>query len=445
MDTIQAVTTALNRVLGTHLDERARQGGVVVRQRKFTGQTLLRMLVITLWHNPQASTADFLATACQLGLDVSPTAIDKRLQAGQPLVDFLRQTLEDALQQTVASQPSDASLLQAFSAVWLGDSTVITLPDELADLFPGCGGSAGASRAALKIQLLWDLKTGRIERLLVEPGRHSDARSVIAVDQAEPGTLLIYDLGYFDVDRFAALDRQKAWFVSRFLYGTTVYDAEGETLDLVAYLRRQSAGLVDVPIQLGATQRLRCRLIAVRVPPEVANRRRQQARDKAWNHGREASAAYLELLGWTVFVTNSGTEELSWQAVVVLYRARWQIELLFKLWKSHNGLAKFRSTAGALECLAVFYAKLIGVVLQHGLLLATAWRVGPRSLRKAAKVLREELKGLLRVLDDAQALAEALRSLQRLMQHLARVQKRKKNPSHAQLLENPELLDWLIA
>jgi Transposase DDE domain len=382
MDIVQTVTTALNHVLGTHLDQLARHCGVVVRQRKFTGQTLLRMLVITLWHNPQASTADFLLTACQLGLDVSPTAIDKRLHAGQPLVEFLRQALEHALQQSVASPPSDAQLLQPFSAVWLGDSTVITLPDEWADAFPGGGGQA----AALKIQLLWDLKSGRLQRLLLEPGRLSDARSPIAVDQAEPGTLLVYDLGYFEVGRFVALDRHQTWFVSRFLYGTTTYDAQGEPLDLVAYLRQQSAGLVDLPIQLGASQHLRCRLIAVRVPEEVANRRRQQARQKARDHGREASAAYLELLGWTVFVTNVGAEQLAWQAVVVLYRARWQIELLFKLWKTHNGLAKLRSGATALEVLAVFYAKLLGVVLQHWLLLATAWPLAGRSLVKAAKV-----------------------------------------------------------
>jgi hypothetical protein len=441
MDIVQTVTIALNHVLGTHLDQLARHCGVVVRQRKFTGQTLLRMLVVTLWHNPQASIADFLITACQLGLDVSPTAIDKRLQAGQPLVDFLRQALEHALQQSVVSPATDVQLLQPFAAVWLGDSTVITLPDAWAEAFPGSGGQA----AALKIQLLWDLKSGRIERLLLEPGRLSDARSPIAVDQAEPGTLLVYDLGYFEVDRFVALDRHQAWFVSRFLYGTTVYDGQGEPLDLVAYLRQQSAGLVDLPIQLGASQRLHCRLIAVRVPEEIANRRRQQARQKARDHGREASAAYLELLGWTVFVTNAGAEQLGWQAVVVLYRARWQIELLFKLWKSHNGLAKLRSGATAWEVLVVFYAKLLGVLLQHWLLLATAWQFAGRSLVKAAKVLREELKALLRALDEERALAAAVRGLQRLVQRLARVQKRKKNPSHAQLLENPELLDWLIA
>src|SRR4051812_44023932 len=175
MSIVQTVATTLQQQLGTHLDNLARECGLVLRQRKFTGQTLLHMLVLTLLHKPEASWGDFLVTATQLGLDVTPTAVEKRFAAGQPLVDFLRQALERALQQAVASQPAAAALLQRFTAVFVGDSTTITLPDELADVFPGCGGRAGTSGAALKIQVLWDLKTGRLEQLRVEAGRASDA------------------------------------------------------------------------------------------------------------------------------------------------------------------------------------------------------------------------------------------------------------------------------
>jgi hypothetical protein len=142
-------------------------------------------------------------------------------------------------------------------------------------------------------------------------------------------------------------------------------------------------------------------------------------------------------------VTNCEEERLSWQGVVVLYRARWQVELLFKLWKSHNGLARHRSGAPALEQLAVLYAKLLGVLLQQWLLLATAWQRRDRSLRKGARVLQEEWTGLQRVLDDTAGLTAVLVRLQGLLQRLARVQRRKKHPSHAQLLDNPELLDWI--
>jgi hypothetical protein len=444
MDLVPTVVTTLQRVLGNHLDDLARQCGVVVRQRKFSGQTLLRMLVLTVLHQPAATTWDFLVTATQLGLEVSPTAVEKRLAAGQPLVDFLRASVEAALQQALAATPDTATVLQAFPAVVVGDSTTITLPVELADAFPGCGGTAGAS-AALKLQVLWDLRTGGLRQLVVQAGRASDAHSPTAVDQADPGTLWIYDLGYFRVERLAALDRDQAFFLSRLQHGTTLYHQDGTPLDLIAYLRHQTTSVVAVPIQLGAQTRLPCRLLALRVPEEVANRRRQQAREKARDHGREPTAEYLEWLGWSLFVTNCTAEQLDWPAVVVLYRARWQIELLFKLWKSHHGLARGRAGATPLEQLALFYAQLLGVLLQHWLLLATVWPLPRRSLRKAARVWREELKLGLLAVDERARLEATIRRMQRLLPHVAKVQTRHKHPSHAQLLNDPALLNWRVA
>ena len=443
MDIIRTVSTALQEQLGEELDQLARDCQVVIREREFTGQTLLLMIVVTLLQKPDATWADFHATAARIGLEVSRAAVEKRFFAGQPLVDFFRMALERVLQQSVIGNPSSTELLQPFTAVLVGDATTVALPDELADLFPGCGGATGTSRAALKLQILWDLKTGQLVELVVEPGRASDAKSPIALEAAAAGTLLVYDLGYFDVSRFAALDAREAKFISRLQHGTAVYDTDGVELDLVTYFRGQTASLVDQMILLGATARLCCRLIAIRVPQEVANRRRQQARDKANKKGREPSAEYLELLGWTMFVTNCEAEDLGWKAVVVLYRARWQIELLFKLWKSHNRLERGRAGASALEFLAVFYAKLLGVVLQHWILVATAWHIAARSLMKAARLLAEEIKEMMKALGDLGRLEELLRGLRRLIESLGKTANRNKNPSHAQLMDDPELLDWL--
>ena len=443
MDIIRNVSTALQAQLGDELDELARECGVVQREREFTGRTLLLMIVVTLLEKSDATWADFHRTAGRLGLEVTRAAVEKRFAAGQPLVDFFRKALERILRQSVIGDPSSTELLQPFTAVLVGDATTIALPDELADLFPGCGGAAGTSRAALKIQVLWDLKIGQLVKLVVEPGRASDAKSPIALAEAEAGTLLIYDLGYFDVSRFAALDARETQFISRLQHGTDVFDTAGVLLDLVPFFRGQTASLVDQMILLGATVRLCCRLIAIRVPDEVANRRRQQARDKAKKRGREPSAEYLELLGWSLFVTNCKEEELTWKAVVVLYRARWQIELLFKLWKSHNQLHRGREGASALEFLAVFHAKLLGVVLQHWILVATTWHIAARSLMKAAKLLADEIKEMMQALGDLDRLEELLRRLRRLIENQGKTTNRNKNPSHAQLMADPDLLDWL--
>ncbi len=444
MDVIGTVSASLQACLNEELDQLARDCKVVVRQRVFTGQTLLLMIVGTLLRKPDACWADFHQTAAQLGLDLSQTAIEKRFAAGQPLVDFFRKALERALQKSVAAEPTTAAQFQQFNAVLLGDASTISLPDELADLFAGCGGHEGTSQAALKLQVLWDLKAGRLARLLIEPGKASDAKSPITQAEIQAGNLLVFDLGYFDLNRLCAVDAAQAKFISRLQHGTDTFDRNGQPLDLLAHLRQQPTGLVDQVILLGATARLCCRLVAVRVPPEVANRRRQQARQKAAKKGRgEPKEQYLELLGWSLFVTNCWEEQLPWKAVVVLYRARWQIELLFKLWKSHNRLAKHRAGASALEVLAVFYAKLLGVVLQHWILVATAWRQPGRSLIRAARTVAEVIKEILLGLGDDAALRASLLRLRDVIEKLGGTTKRGKDPSHAQLIEDPELLDWL--
>jgi hypothetical protein len=444
VDVIQAVSVNLQGCLGEELDLLARDCQVVRRQRVFTGRTLLLMIVATLLRKPDAAWADFHLTAAQLGLDLSQTAVEKRFAAGQPLVEFLRSALERALQKAVAAEPSSAALFQRFTAVLIGDASTIALPDELADLFKGCGGGEGASRAALKLQVLWDLKTGELAQLHVEPGKASDTKSPVAQAEVEAGDLVVCDLGYFDLSRFAAIHAKEARFISRLLFGTEVYDGDGRPLSLLAHLRRQPAGgLLDQMILLGAAARLCCRLVAIRAPQEAANRRRQQAREKAAKKGRQPTAEYLELLGWSLFVTNCTGEELTWKAVVVLYRGRWQIELLFKLWKSHNQLAKHREDASALEVLAVFYAKLLGGVLQHWILVATAWQVAGRSLTRAARALAEVVKGILLALGENAALEAALLRLREVIEKLGGTTNRKKEPSHAQLIEDAELLDWL--
>jgi hypothetical protein len=443
MDMIQAVTRAVQEELGSYLDDLARTCQLVQRQRILSGQDLLRILVLTLLRKPHATSADFHATALSLGIELSASALDQRWQAGQPLVAFLEQALEHALQRALAALPAAAPLLEQFTACFVGDGSIISLPDDLAERYAGCGGAAGTSAAALKLHVLFDLKTGQLVQLHITEGKASDAKSPIALHAAAPGTLLLFDLGYFDLDRFAALDREQAFFISRLLHGTKLFTRAGHELELVSYLRAQPPGVVDQLILLGATTQLACRLLAVRVPEELANRRRQRASQNARDRGRlPPSATYLALLGWSLYVTNVPAAQLGWQALVVLYRARWQIELLFKLWKSHNGLEQRREDWPGVRQLAWFFAKLLAVVLQHWLLLATAWPLTARSLWKAAGHLRDWLPVLLAALDDATHLARELKRLHQVFARLARVRKRKSDPSHAELLDNPELLNW---
>jgi len=444
MEIISKAAIALQAVLGGKLDDLARTTGCVRRERKFSGTTLLRTLVLTLLRCPAAKDCDYRDTAARLGVLVSEAAIAHRFTNDLPL--FLAEALQDVVSQALAAKPLPATLLQKFTDLRIGDSTSISLADEWAEQFPGCGGSEKAGKAAMKIQVLWSLKTGELLQWVIEPGRASDAKSEIAATVPPAGSLSIFDLGYFSLERFRRIEEANAYWISRLQHNTRVFDQKGHQLSLLRFLQENGEnGLVDMPIVMGEVERLPCRLIAVRVPPEVAARRRQQIREKARNHGREPSQEYLDLQEWTIFVTNCCAELLTWKEVVILYRARWQIELLFKLWKSHNRLGQREVDASPQRQMAVLYAKLIGVIVQHWILLTTTWDDAQHSLRKAAKIIRRWIDSFCDVLDDLGRLCDQLHRLDATIANNARVTKRKKHPSLFQLFENPELLDYTIS
>jgi hypothetical protein len=203
MDIIRTVGRTLQTVLGSSLDAIGRQTGVIQRQRKFSGMTLLRMIVLTVLKSPNARPINDVATAAQLGVIVTPEAVGKRFTSR--LVEFLKSALEQTLRSVVVSQPVATALLQKFTSVRVGDSTSTVLPDEYADEFPGCGGKSDSGKATLKIQALWDLLTGELLTLVLEPGRRSDAKSVLLEGPVPAGSLSIFDLGYFCLKRFQEL------------------------------------------------------------------------------------------------------------------------------------------------------------------------------------------------------------------------------------------------
>jgi hypothetical protein len=442
MSIVTQVTKLLQGLLEESMDALAREAGCVKRERKFSGSTLLSTVVLTLLRNPKPKPQDYQSTAAQLGVDVTENAISQRFTPG--LVMFLEAALKRVLSHVLTTDAPPIELLGRFTRVVIGDSSTVSLPDEYAEQFPGCGGSYGSGKAALKIQVLWDLRHGTLH-VMLEPGRASDAKSLITERPLSAGSLSIFDLGYFSVERFGRVEQANAYWLSRLQYGTTVCDAAGNPVVLGKFLATNAKrGVIDVAVQIGE-KRLPCRLLAVRVSPEIAARRRQKIREKARDHGRQPSQEYLDLQQWTIYVTNCPPSLLQWKEVVVLYRARWQIERLFKLWKSYNRLADRDANAPAAQQLAEVYAKLIAVIIQHGILLMTVWLDGRRSLWRAAKRLRDWIGQIIAVIDDTSRLHRVLHRQQKFLAKSARVNSRRKHPSCFQLLNDPELLEYTVA
>ena len=191
------------------MDSLARETGCVRRERKFSGSTLVASLVLTVMRNPQPNPRDYQSTAAQLGVDVTENAISQRFTP--ELVTFLEAALKRLLSHMLTAEPPSIELLARFSQVVIGDSTTVALPDEYAEQFPGCGGSHGGGKAALKIQVLWSLVTGELLKWLLEPARASDAVSEIAAMLPPAGSLSIFDWGYFGLERFRRVGKADAF------------------------------------------------------------------------------------------------------------------------------------------------------------------------------------------------------------------------------------------
>ena len=89
----------MQAVFGTTLNYLARKTGCVQRQRKFSGMSLLRTLVLTVLYRPAAKDRDYCAMAARLGVYVTEQAIDPRFTDG--LVQFLSEALKQAVSQTL--------------------------------------------------------------------------------------------------------------------------------------------------------------------------------------------------------------------------------------------------------------------------------------------------------------------------------------------------------
>jgi hypothetical protein len=108
---------------------------------------------------------------------------------------LLQQVLGCAVEQVITSQPATIPILQRFEGVYLRDSSVINLPTELAQIWPGVGNRCGPT-AALKLQVGLNFSTGQLKGPVVQSGRTQDQLPPFQQEELPAGALHRADLGY---------------------------------------------------------------------------------------------------------------------------------------------------------------------------------------------------------------------------------------------------------
>ncbi len=334
----------------------ARETKFVQRHSPFSGTIFLHMLLMGFLKNAQATLIDLAVQSAKLGVTISPQAIHARING--PAVVFLERVYRRALAQLQNTVPVPIALLRQFTAIWVVDSTFKQLPASMAEDYPGAGGKS--SPASLKVQLVYEFLCGNLAQVTLQPGRCADQAYRDYLHLVQAGSLVLMDLGYFCLASLQAIAQAEAYFVVRYPSSTHLYTPSGAKIDLLTRLQAQGEPTLEQAVHIGAKCKipLTGRLIARPVPLEVAEERRRKARRAAAKHGKTPSARHLALLAWSIYLTNVPASGLSAAQVLSVYRIRWQIELLFKFWKSNCGFEAIPATRPE-RVLTEVYAKLL--------------------------------------------------------------------------------------
>jgi len=380
------MTKTWQTVLGSDANSIARTVGFIQREKKMTGSGFA-LTLMSGWLSDKASSLATLTHAyvnsqrqplSRQGLNSRFTA-----RAAHFMECLLAQAVKKVLWHGVQSQSN--AWFKSFTAVWVCDSTVIRLPDALAALWHGTTGSS------LKIQVALDLKYGGLEQVSFHHGRCHDQKCLADPLELPAGGLFLADLGYFHLARFAQLSQHNRYWLTRYKGGTQLLDAAGQVIDLVERL----AGIdqLDLPVRVGKQEQLPCRLLACRVSDAVYAQRLDQLRDWERRHQTQASTTRHTLCRWVIYLSNLPPARLTVDQVSVVYSLRWQIELVFKLWKTHLQLDQWR-TQNVWRSLCELYAKLLAILFEHGIMVLAGCHDLAQSRVQAHHVIAKHAWGL---------------------------------------------------
>lgn len=294
---------------------------------------------------------------------VSVQGLEQRFS--EKSVDFMRSLLESGLEQMVRNE-AQSTLLPAFNGVYITDCTRLVW-----------------DKVGVKMGVRWELQGGQLQAHLSELKQHDQKTAV--VEYAMPaGALHLGDLGFFKLQRFQNWNSQGVYWLTRFKVGTRLHTGSGEALDLVQLLATATEPLV-MPVQVGMKTRFAAYLVAAPTPEAAYAQRQSRLKEQARLDMRPLSEQKAALARWTIYLTN--IPNLTFDHAHILARTRWQIELLFKLWKSHAHVLVSRST-DPIRQQCEGYAKLLGVLVAHWLLLVSGWQPHTLGLLAALRLLR---------------------------------------------------------
>ncbi|THE63751.1 IS4 family transposase [Salinadaptatus halalkaliphilus] len=313
------------------LRERARATNLVERERKFDAVALFYTLSLGFAAGSDRSIQAFLERFVEMSDCDELSYATFHGWFSPPFVALLREILDDAIENLDTKSADLSGRLERFRDVLIVDGSIVSLYQDAADVYA----ATGDDQAGLKLHLTESLSTGLPTRYRTTDAKTQE-RSQLPTGEWVAGALILLDLGFYDFWLFDRIDQNNGWFVSR-----VKDDANFEIVDELRTWRGNSIPLEGESLQ-DVLDDLQRQEIDVRITLSFERKRgsctsttRTFRLVGVWNEDTEEYHLYL---------TNLSKDDYSAPDIAQLYRARWEIELLFKELKSRFGLDEINTT-----------------------------------------------------------------------------------------------------
>ncbi|WP_254837892.1 IS4 family transposase [Natronomonas marina] len=326
------------------LRERARATNLVERERKFDIVALFYTLSFGFAAGSDRSLQAFLDRYVEMADcdELSYAAFHDWFEPG--FVALLREILDDAIENLDTGRTELNGRLERFRDVLIADATIVSLYQDAADIYA----ATGEDQAELKLHLTESLSTGLPTRFRTTDGTTHE-RSQLPTGEWVADALILLDLGFYDFWLFDRIDQNGGWFVSR-----VKDNANFEIVEELRTWRGNSIPLEGESLQ-AVLDDLQRQEIDVRITLSFERKRGSGA--SATRTFRLVGLRNEESEEYHLYLTNLAREEYSAPDIAQLYRARWEVELLFKELKSRFGLDEINTTdAYIIEALIIMAA-----------------------------------------------------------------------------------------
>ena len=301
-------------------------------------------------------------------IDLSKQALHDRFNTFA--VNFLKLVFKELLNRRIPKEPI-ANLRTEFNRILIKDSTAFGVNKELHDLYP-VSDNVNDTRATVRIQFEYDVLTGTINDLSIHAFRDQDNSDWKTSNcYIQKNDLIIRDLGYMHVEAIKDLIKERnAEVLCRLDTRTSVYIKDkNQKFVKVTFseehkkMRNMRITSLELNVFVGAQEHLPMRMVIIDLPDHVAAERiRKVRKERKRNGSKNIKEETIVRSRMIIMITTLSSIKLCKDKCYALYSIRWQIELIFKSWKSILNINKTKSVKRErFECF--LFSKLLQVIM----------------------------------------------------------------------------------